>query len=221
MTSASSDICTLYIVRHGETIWNTEHKMQGHHDSPLTENGRAQAQALATVLKDIHIDHVFSSDLGRAATTAEILALDKKLAVTTTKLIRERRFGDYEGKTSIKFVKDLKQLLDQKNTLTVKQQADFDLGHGIETDGQLMGRCFTYLREIAEAYSGQTVLLVSHSGVMITLLMHLGLIETFYGVKKINNAAYIKLTSDGADFFVEELHGIELAEESSRGVTLS
>lgn len=213
MTSAPNENCTIYIVRHGETVWNTEHRVQGHMDSPLTDGGRLQAEKLAEVIKDVHIDHIFSSDLGRAAATAEILALERQLAVTTTELIRERKFGDYEGVSVKRFVEELKDLLEQKNQLSVDDQANFSFGHGIETDGELMGRTFTYLREIAEAYSGQTVLLVSHSNVMITLLMRLGLIQNFNDTKRMDNGAYIKLSSDGADFFVEELHGIELAEK--------
>lgn len=61
---------TLYITRHGETEWNIQKRMQGHKDSPLTEKGRKQAQALGNYLKNIPFEKVFVSDSNRAYETA-------------------------------------------------------------------------------------------------------------------------------------------------------
>ena len=90
--------CTIYLVRHGETEWNEKKLIQGHSDIPLNKKGEIQAKQLGEKLKDIHFEAVFSSDLVRAKRTAEIMVLEKKLAVITTKALRERLFGRYEGK---------------------------------------------------------------------------------------------------------------------------
>src|SRR5579872_7049036 len=92
------NLCTLYIVRHGETQWNVERRVQGQIDTPLTEHGKEQAKALGNLFKTIHFDAVFSSDLLRAQRTAELITLEKKLAVVTSELLRERSFGSFEGK---------------------------------------------------------------------------------------------------------------------------
>lgn len=92
-----SSYATFYIVRHGETEWNAQGLMQGHLDSPLTSTGEEQARELAQTLLAIHFDHVFSSDLLRARRTAELLVIDRKFALNTTQLLRERTFGKYEG----------------------------------------------------------------------------------------------------------------------------
>lgn len=100
---------TLWIVRHGETEWNIQGRIQGHGDSPLTATGIAQAQALARLLAaqhhdaahadDVKIARVISSDAGRAHHTARILAEGLKLPVATTPSFRERSYGIAEGMT--------------------------------------------------------------------------------------------------------------------------
>jgi 2,3-bisphosphoglycerate-dependent phosphoglycerate mutase len=105
---SASDV-TLWIVRHGETEWNIQGRIQGHGDSPLTAMGIAQAQALAQLLAAQHHDdaiaehhkifRVMSSDAGRAHHTARILAAGLKLDVATTPSFRERSYGIAEGMT--------------------------------------------------------------------------------------------------------------------------
>lgn len=105
---SGSDV-TLWIVRHGETEWNIQGRIQGHGDSPLTATGIAQAQALAQRLAVRHHDaaiaeatkiaRVISSDAGRAHHTARILAEGLQLPVATTPSFRERSYGIAEGMT--------------------------------------------------------------------------------------------------------------------------
>ena len=75
------------------TEWNEIGLIQGHSDSPLTAQGITQAKELAKKLKNVKFDLIFSSDLLRAKRTAEIIALEHKLFVQTSKLLRERDFG--------------------------------------------------------------------------------------------------------------------------------
>lgn len=84
--------CTFYIVRHGETLWNVKGLLQGIKDSALTPTGEKQARELAAELESVNFDVIFSSDLLRARRTAEIIALERKLAVKTSQLLRERQF---------------------------------------------------------------------------------------------------------------------------------
>jgi probable phosphoglycerate mutase len=90
----------LYLARHGETDWNRAGRWQGHTDIPLSEIGRAQAQALAAGLRGRGIAEVHASDLLRAAGTAEIIADALGLAaVRVDARLRERGFGCFEGLT--------------------------------------------------------------------------------------------------------------------------
>ena len=204
----NTKLTTIYIVRHGETEWNIKHLMQGHLDSPLTQAGEQQAKDIALRLKHIHFDEVFSSDLLRAKRTAETIILERKIAIKTTQALRERNYGVFEGKVYDEYNQALQKLLVQYKTRS-EQDKVFYKSHGVETTDQSIARLITFLRELAVSYSGKTILVVSHGGVMRYLLIHLG-----FGTYKtlpsgsIANTAYIKLASDGVDFFVKETKGV-------------
>lgn len=89
----------IYLLRHGETDWNAQRRMQGHTDIPLNDSGRAQARAVATAVAALDIDACYASDLSRAYETAE-LALSLHPTVTSPIVhipLRERQFGTLEG----------------------------------------------------------------------------------------------------------------------------
>ncbi|MGO4304821.1 MULTISPECIES: histidine phosphatase family protein [unclassified Cupriavidus] len=89
----------LIVIRHGETAWNKERRLQGQIDIPLNDTGRAQARALAEALAGEPIDAVYSSDLGRAMETAAPLAGTLGLPVRPEPRLRERCYGDLQGMT--------------------------------------------------------------------------------------------------------------------------
>ena len=85
--------------RHGQTVWNAEHRFQGQSDIPLDETGQAQAERAARLLASLRPDLIVSSDLTRAAATAAALARLTGLEVTLDKDLRERHGGRWEGLT--------------------------------------------------------------------------------------------------------------------------
>lgn len=87
-----------YLIRHGQTEWNKAQRAQGHTDIHLDELGLAQAKALAEAFEGRHFETVYSSDLMRCLATASPLALVTKARLSTTTDLRERGFGDLEGK---------------------------------------------------------------------------------------------------------------------------
>lgn len=87
----------LLLIRHGETAWNAEKRLQGHLDIPLNQNGERQAQLLAASLADEKIEAVFASDLSRAKHTASPLAGAHGLGLTIERDLRERCYGAFEG----------------------------------------------------------------------------------------------------------------------------
>ena len=80
----------LLLIRHGETAWNRERRMQGHIDIPLSEAGLRQAQALGQALAAERPDAIYSSDLGRARTTAQPIAEAHKMSLMLSASLRER-----------------------------------------------------------------------------------------------------------------------------------
>jgi broad specificity phosphatase PhoE len=113
-----NNFCTIYLVRHGRTDWNEKGLIQGHTNIALNQEGKIQAENLARELKHIKFDKVFSSDLARAKQTAEIIALEHKLSVETSKALRERNFGKYEGKhwTVLEEINEVLKKLDEKGS---------------------------------------------------------------------------------------------------------
>lgn len=200
------NLTTFYIVRHGQTDWNAKKIIQGQLDIPLNEIGEKQAQKVAEKFKDIKFDLAISSDLMRAKRTAELITLEHKLAIETTNKLRERTFGEFEGKPSTVFF----TYIDKLNELEHKERLHNKPYETFESDNEVTTRTITFLRETAVANPGKTVLVTTHGGVQRMILLHLGhfdykTIEAYH----FDNLSYIKLTSDGVDFFVEELSGIE------------
>ncbi|MBU1084964.1 MAG: histidine phosphatase family protein [Candidatus Beckwithbacteria bacterium] len=203
--------CTLYIVRHGETDWNVKKKMQGQLDIPLNQNGIKQAQSAAKRLAKVKFDEAFSSDLSRARRTAEIITLEHKLTIQAHRALRERSFGDFQGKTAIQYRKALKDVLDQYEALIEKEKLKFKMPYGIENWEKVMIRFIGFLRRIAVSYPQKTVLIATHGGLIRHFLIKLGFADDRqlpWGT--IENLATIKLLSDGVDFFVKETYGVNI-----------
>lgn len=193
----------IYIVRHGETEWNTKKLIQGHGDSPLTKDGVKQAEKLGKELKKIKFDLVFSSDLLRAKKTAEIIAAEHNLAVETTQLLRERNFGDFEGK-SVQLLKSFDNLI---KSFTHEQKFKYKSFPNIESDEEIAMRLITFLRKSAVSHPGKKILAVTHGGTMKALLIKLGVMK-YREHEWVANGSYVKLESDGIDFSIKETKGI-------------
>jgi len=168
MAKIKNHYCTLYIVRHGETNENLNHVIQGQTDSSLNETGKQQAKNISEKLKNIKFDNIFSSDLSRAKETADIIAINRQIAIQTTKSLRERNWGRLEGK-STELAHQIEKL---KAKLTENEKNTYKPHPEIESDEEIISRFITFLREIAVGYKGKTILIVGHGGLNRTILFH-------------------------------------------------
>lgn len=140
---------TLYLMRHGQTLFNLRRKMQGHCDSPLTKLGRKQAEIAGEYLSNVEIDHAYSSSLERCCDTLEI-ATNGKIPYERLKGLKEMNFGVYEGESE-----DLKPA-------DKKYYEHFFLEYGGESLAQVKERMLKTCTEIMEKEDHNTVLAVSH-----------------------------------------------------------
>ncbi len=204
--------CTLVLVRHGETEGNVRGITIGQQDSPLTENGKFQAQELRRIFKDMHVDELFSSDTFRVHHTAQILNIDRKLAIQTSQALRERAAGKYEGRPSEEFYSDFRALLKERGELSEDQRSKLKIADDIESDEELISRFIRAFREISVAYPGKRVLVVTHGGAVRTLLIHLGYAsrEQIPRGSCFSNCGYMTLRCDGIDFFIDEVVGLKM-----------
>lgn len=201
--------CNIYLVRHGHTEWNDQGLMQGHLDSPLTPYGLKQIDLRSKSLNKIVFTAAYSSDLGRAKTTADIIAKNHGLVVITKKLLREKYFGRLEGKKWLDVKEDLQKELEKREQLVLHERFKHKFYPEMESDEQGVTRLIIVLREISFAHLGENVLVVSHGGVMRALLVHLGF-ATFQELpsESIKNTGYVVLRCDGTDFFIDKTSGI-------------
>jgi probable phosphoglycerate mutase len=148
-------------IRHGQTAWNAEVRMQGQLDTPLDETGRWQAQQLAHALQDETIDAIVASDLSRALQTAMPLAESRGLRVRTDPALRERSFGVFEGFTYA-------HIGQQWPAETARWRArDHTFapprGESLEAFYQ---RCVDAADRLASEHAGRSVVWVTHGGVL-------------------------------------------------------
>jgi len=205
----TSKYCTFYIVRHGNSLANQNKIVAGITDSTLTPLGESQATAKGLSFKDIKFDAVFSSDLVRAKRTAELITAQRQLTVNTTKLLRERDFGEWEGKSEQDFREGNKELIAKINTLSEEQRHHLRYGQGYESNDEIATRLLAFLREVAVAYLGKTVLVVSHGSIMRSCLIKLGFARyQELPASSIENTGHFILESDGVDFFIKETFGV-------------
>ena len=134
---------TLLLVRHGETDWNAEGRLQGHTDRPLNDFGRRQATELAVRLAGEGADAIYTSDLARAMETAQILGARLGLSVVVDPDLREKNWGTWEGLTG-----------DERVHVAFEGESTED--H--------RDRVMAALRRIAARHPDQRVVVVTHGG---------------------------------------------------------
>jgi len=149
----------------------------------------------------------FSSDLLRARQTAEIIMLSKKITVETTKVLRERYFGCFEGRHWNKD-KKYQELINNFQKLSQSERYKNKPYKDTESDEELMNKLIPFLREVSVAYPGKNVLIATHGGTMRAFLTHLGWADyETLPPGSIKNTAYVKIACDGVDFIVKETFG--------------
>ena len=155
----------LYIVRHGQTEWNLEKRMQGQKDSPLTELGREQADKLRHSLENIKWDAIYSSSSQRALTTANIIRSNQEIPIILRDELQEMSFGDWEGK----LLKDIAESEPQKNE-DFWMSPDLYVASSGEDFFDVEKRVTKEIKKIVERHSAGNILLVTHT-VIVKLLM--------------------------------------------------
>jgi 2,3-bisphosphoglycerate-dependent phosphoglycerate mutase len=160
----SEDLTRIVAIRHGQTAWNVDARIQGQLDVGLNETGRWQAQRLAQALADERLDAVYSSDLGRAWQTAQALAAAAGVALHADVRLRERGFGVFEGLT----FSEIEQRFAPQAQRWRSRDADFGPDGG-ETLAGFVERAVDAVASIAVRHRGHHIAVVTHGGVLDAL----------------------------------------------------
>ncbi len=151
-------------IRHGETTWNVDTRIQGHLNIPLNDTGRRQAHRMALALRDDPITAIYASDLARAWETAQYLGRALRVEVTREEGLRERGFGEFEGKTYA----EIEALLPEQS-MRWRQRDPHFAPPGGESLLALRHRVVAAAEQLAARHPGELIALVGHGGVMDVL----------------------------------------------------
>lgn len=192
---------TFYIVRHGETLFNKKHLMQGWCDSPLTQKGVQMAKDLGNRLKDISFEAVYSSSSERAWDSAEWIIQENAhpLEVVIRKELKEINFGDMEG---------------ENEYIGRISQQEYHRVHGWVNEGgesmeMVVQRVEKILDEIIDQVKEGNVLVVTHGVVIMSLLRKWkpGYMEQAGPSFHIHNCSVMKVLYEQGEFTITEVNG--------------
>lgn len=151
-------------IRHGETAWNVDTRIQGQLDIPLSATGRWQAQRLADALGGEALIAIYASDLARAWETAQFVGRARGIDVVKEVALRERSFGEFEGRTFA----EIEAQMPEQSMRWRKRDPEFTPAGG-ESLQLLRTRVVEAAARIAARHPGQQIALVGHGGVMDVL----------------------------------------------------
>ncbi len=160
-------ITRICLVRHGETAWNAEGRVQGQLDIPLNETGRAQARAIAAALADEDFSAIYSSDLMRVRQTAEPSAKRLALAVVFDAALRERHYGMFESLTYV----EVRERFPEQYARFRNKDPDFDLENGESLRG-FAERAIGAVSRLIERHAGEQILVFTHGGILEMVYRH-------------------------------------------------
>ncbi|MFD1485820.1 histidine phosphatase family protein [Lacticaseibacillus baoqingensis] len=215
----------LYLIRHGQTVYNVQKRVQGLADSALTPVGRADAQALGRgfAKAGIQFDAAYASDLVRAQDTAKLaLAANGQsdLPVQADVGLREEDYASFEGRLQSERTTALKTLMPHPEAATLAQVADgvHQLDPAAETHQAVQQRFDHAIRQIMASASGR-VMVVAHGTVILLWLEALG--YPLYGQKTLHNASVTHAVYQTGQFAFDEFDASDYVAAGKRGQDIS
>lgn len=158
---SSSQVTRILAIRHGETLWNVDSRIQGHLDIGLNDTGRWQAERLGLALKDEPIAAIYASDLSRAYDTALAVSRQTGVPVQAEPGLRERSFGEFEGRTFAEIETEL-----PAQAKRWRQRDPTFIPAGGESLLMLEARVLSVAGRLAAQHPGEQIALFAHGGVM-------------------------------------------------------
>jgi probable phosphoglycerate mutase len=200
-----------YCVRHGQSTYNAEGRIQGQSDIPLSELGLQQSRAAAAAVANLPIDTLYSSPLCRAMQTAELFAETLELPIRTDDRFKEIHAGIFQDKRRC----DVEQLYPEETARWVSEDPDYVIPGG-ESRRQLMDRGTAAFHELADR-DHQHVVVVAHGRLLVVTLKALLGIPPQRPPFSLQNASISRVATNGDGKFellaldeVDHLNGVGL-----------
>lgn len=197
-----------YIVRHGQTLFNQKDRVQGWCDSPLTELGMKQAQAVGIGLKDINFIQAYTSISERAYDTALSIIQNRSIPLSVDKRLKEFNFGYLEGEANSELMKGRKGNFEE-----ILKTGWVDVGG--ENEMQVQKRIYEFFNEINAKYQKGNILLTSHGLFINTLLKTLDN-EGYLAHQQemgLENCSVSIISYDGQNYRIVEMNNVTYRDE--------
>lgn len=182
----------ILLIRHGQTNWNIEGRLQGSTDIQLNEQGIMQAELCAQFIKSVQLTTLISSPLSRAKQTAEIIARACHLPIIEMDAFREKSFGDAEGLTQ----------MERQEKYVTRPFPNEELFESLKT------RIFEGLNEIAQKYYDQKIAIVTHGGVINCILAVISNGEVGTNKTILHNASISTIRFEHNHFSIVDVNNI-------------
>ena len=203
----SKDALELWLVRHGQSTWNAEGRIQGHKDAPLSDLGKQQASALSNRLAHLEFDAYHSSDSSRAYDTG-CLAMPS-VDIRKDERLRELSFGEFEGKKRSELSEAEQEVFSMWRKDRGSHVFEAEQSYGIESDQALISRFASFVSDLPE--TGK-VIVFSHGGLIRLVLHHfLGASSNFQRTFNISNTSITKIQIFQDDEFVRIISANDIA----------
>lgn len=196
---------TIYIIRHGETDYNRERRMQGWLDIPLNDVGHSQARDAANKLVGHKLHALYSSDLVRAYQTATYVSQTLRIEIKKTTALRETDMGIFAGwawetEPDEQKEKLWKEFEHARNNHTLAWNA-----HQGESIGEMLARVTGFLSSLPTTHPNESVGIVTHGGTINRILEYYGLKESAEGFRMVGNGSIFVLTKAGSTYTLDTL----------------
>ncbi|NGX31147.1 MAG: Phosphoserine phosphatase 1 [Chlamydiae bacterium] len=198
---------TLYIIRHGQTDWNKEKRIQGKTDIELNEEGILQAKLLAEVFTSLPITAIYSSYLSRAKKTAEIIAKPFGHQVIEHPHLHERDKGSIEGLLISEYKRTFRNQLEEHFSLNFYERLFNKIVEDSESFIDLAERILPTFHEICKNHEGEKVVIVTHNAILKLLLVLIGKYQE--ETLLIENGAILEIESDSKELSLITTEGIK------------
>ncbi len=200
--------CILHLVRHGQTAWNAEKRLQGHVDIALNEVGIVEAEQVAKEFADRRLGGIYSSPLQRAQGTAQIINRNHQHEIKLYEGLKESTYGSMEGILVEDYHRKCTEVIPDFHQMTFQERLHFKLAEDAESYFEVYQRVKPVLDEIIQNHLGEEVVVVSHGGLMravIAMIAGSNVREIY-----IQNGGYLTLACDGSTLIIQDHQRIKL-----------
>jgi broad specificity phosphatase PhoE len=200
--------CILHLIRHGQTSWNAEKRLQGHADIALNEEGLAEAELVAQEFASRPLSAIYSSPLQRAHHTAQIINHSHRHPIKLYDGLKESTYGSFDGILVEEYQRKCAEIIPDFHQLNYQEHLHFKIAEDAESYFEVYQRAKLVLDEIIQNHLGQEVVVVSHGGLIKAVIAMIA--GAHVRDVHIQNVGYLTLAGDESSLSIQSHQRIKL-----------